>query len=86
MGRVFCTRQVPSLDGKKMLLVQPLDWETGEPSGEILAAVDAVGAGAGEKVYWVAAREAAVAFTDVPPIDAAVVGIIDGSQIRDFRK
>ena len=32
-----------------------------------------------------ASREAAVAFPDVPPIDAAVVGIVDGHQVRDFR-
>lgn len=85
IGRVFCTRQVPQMDGKKMLLLQPLAWEDGEPSGDPLVALDAVGAGAGERVFWVAAREAAVAFADLPPVDAAVVGIIEGCQVRDFR-
>lgn len=85
VGRVFCTRQVPTLDGKKYLLIQPLDWDGEAPAGDTLVALDAVGSGSSEKVYYVAAREAAVAFPDVPPIDAAIVGIVEGSQIRDFR-
>lgn len=86
VGRVFCTRQYPTLDGKKLLLVQPLAWEDGEERGGPVVAADAAGAGASEFVYWVAAREAAVAFPDVPPIDAAVVGIVEGHQARSFRE
>lgn len=85
VGRVFCSRQDAAMDGKKLLLIQPLRWEDRVPSGELLVAADAVGAGASEKVFWVASREAAVAFPDVPPIDAAVVGIVDGSSTREFR-
>lgn len=85
VGRVFCSRQEPSIDGKKLLLIQPLRWEDSTPVGDPIVAADAVGAGASEKVYFVAAREAAVAFKDVPPIDAAVVGIIEGHQARGFR-
>jgi len=85
VGRVFCTRQDPSIAGKRLLIVQPLSWETGEPNGDPLVAVDVVGTGASEKVYFVAAREAAVAFKDVPPVDAAIVGIVEGHQVRDFR-
>lgn len=85
VGRVFCTRQVESLEGKKMLLIQPLAWEDESPRGDPIVALDAVGAGASEKVYFVAAREAAVAFPDLPPADAAIVGIVEGHQARDFR-
>ncbi|HAH05335.1 MAG TPA: ethanolamine utilization protein EutN [Elusimicrobia bacterium] len=86
VGRVFCTRQYESLDGKRLLLIQPRDWETGEDKGDPLVACEVVGAGASEDVVWVAAREAAVAFPDVPPIDAAVVGIVEGRVAKDFRK
>lgn len=86
VGRVFCSRQERSIDGKRLLLIEPLDWETGKPSGDPLVAVDTVGSGASEEVYFVAAREAAVAFPDAPPVDAAVVGIVEGRQVRDFRK
>jgi len=85
IGRVFCARQEPAIEGKTLLLVQPLRWEDESPLGDPIVAADAVGAGASEKVFWVASREAAVAFADVPPIDAAVVGIVDGHQTRNFR-
>ncbi len=86
LGRVFCTRQDPAIDKKTLLLIQPLRWEDESPLGDPIVAADAVGAGASEKVFWVASREAAVAFKDVPPVDAAIVGIVDGHQVREFRK
>ena len=43
VGRVFCTRQYPTLDRKKLLLIQPLAWEDGRKRGEPLVALDAVG-------------------------------------------
>ncbi|MFA5138643.1 MAG: EutN/CcmL family microcompartment protein [Elusimicrobiota bacterium] len=86
VGRVFSTRQVPTLGGKKLLLIQPLAWEDGKERGDPIVAADACGSGSSEFVYWVAARDAAVAFPDLPPVDAAVVGIIEGHQVRDFRK
>lgn len=90
VGRVFCSRQEPVIAGKNLLLIQPLKWEDESPVGDPIVAADAVGAGSSEKIFWVAAREAAVAFAgrdmeDVPPIDAAVVGIVDGHQVKDFR-
>lgn len=82
VGRVFCARQDPGGDNKTLLLIQPLRWEDESASGAPIAAADAVGAGAGEKVFWVASRDAAVAFPDAPPVDAAVVGIVDGYRIE----
>ncbi|MEK7232621.1 MAG: EutN/CcmL family microcompartment protein [Elusimicrobiota bacterium] len=86
IGRVFCSRQEPGLDGKTMLLIQPLRWEDESPVGDPIVAADAVGAGSSEKVFWVASRDAAVAFKDTPPVDAAVVGIVDGHQVKNFRE
>ena len=92
IGRVFCSRQCCGMASKTMLLIQPLDWETDAPSGEPLVAGDTVGAGAGETVFFVASREAIAAFegwegetaakSELPPVDAAIVGIIDGKNIR----
>ena len=70
------------MGGKKLLLLQPTDWRK-QPQGDPLVAVDAVGAGAGEFVFYVSAREAAMAFEDLPPVDAAVLGIIDGVQLLE---
>ena len=86
VGRVFCARQDPGIEKKTLLLIQPLRWEDETPAGDPIVAADAVGAGASEKVFWVASRDAAVAFQDAPPVDAAVVGIVDGHQVREFRK
>ncbi len=85
IGRVFCTRQYETLAGKKLLLIQPLKWEDGSETGDPLVAVDACGSGSSELVYWVASREAAVAFEDLPPVDAAIIGIVEGHQVADFR-
>ena len=85
VGRVFCTQQYPTLEGLKLLLIQPMDWETKEDRGGPIVAADACGSGSSEFVYWVASREAAVAFKAVPPIDAAVIGIIEGHEVREFR-
>lgn len=92
IGRVFCCAQCGAIDAKTLLLIEPLSWETGRASGAPLVAADCVGAGAGETVFYVQSREAAVAFEGwngpasaggepLPPVDAAVVGIIDGQQI-----
>ena len=85
VGRVFCAVQEPSVDGQRLLLIQPLDWETEKPDGDPIVAMDAVGSGSSEKVYFVASREAAVAIPGLPPTDAAVVGIVEGYQVKDFR-
>jgi ethanolamine utilization protein EutN len=92
IGRVFCSRQCCGMGAKTLLLIQPLDWETDKPSGDPLVAGDTVGAGAGETVFFVASREAIVAFegwegetaakADPPPVDAAIVGIIDGKKLN----
>ncbi|MFA6316746.1 MAG: EutN/CcmL family microcompartment protein [Elusimicrobiota bacterium] len=81
VGRVYCARQTPCADGKTFLLIEPLRWEDSQPSGTPLVAADAVGAGASEKVFWVASRDAGFAFDDAPCVDAAVVGIVDGVHI-----
>ena len=85
IGRVFCSRQEATIDGKKLLLIQPLRWEDESPLGDRIVAADAAGAGSSEKVFWVASRDAVVAFKDAPPVDAAVVGIVEGHQARGFR-
>ncbi|MEK7744187.1 MAG: EutN/CcmL family microcompartment protein [Elusimicrobiota bacterium] len=86
VGRVFCTRKVDSLEGKRLLLIEPLDWESRAPCGDPLVAADITGSGSSEPVMWVAARDAAVAFPDNPPVDATVVAVVEGHQVKDFRK
>ena len=71
IGRVFCARQCCNMDSKRLLLIQPLVWDNGEPSGDPIVAADCAGAGAGEKVFFVQSREAIAAFADCEPENSA---------------
>jgi microcompartment protein CcmK/EutM len=77
IGDVIATRKEESLTGIKLLVVQPLTPQR-EHAGRPLVAVDAVGAGVGEEVFFVRGKEASFPFYPVePPVDAAIVGIVD---------
>jgi ethanolamine utilization protein EutN len=77
IGDVVATRKDPSLIGLKLLIVQPLT-PNREPAGRPLVAVDSVGAGVGEEVYFVRGKEASFPFYPAePPVDAGIVGIVD---------
>ena len=85
IGRVWATAKIEQLEGRKMLLVQPIDAE-GRDTGSVLIAADAVGAGAGETIYWCRGREAALAFLpDEVGTDATVVGIVDQIHLQRAR-
>jgi microcompartment protein CcmK/EutM len=77
IGRVWATAKIDQFIGRALLLIQPLD-AAGRDTGSVLVATDAVGAGAGETIYWCRGREAALAFLpDEVGSDATVVGIVD---------
>ncbi len=77
VGTVVATRKDENLSGMKLLLVQPLTPEQ-QPAGRPLVAVDAVGAGVGENVFFVRGKEASFPFyPSEPPVDAGIVGIVD---------
>ncbi|UCF79754.1 MAG: EutN/CcmL family microcompartment protein [Candidatus Eiseniibacteriota bacterium] len=77
IGTVVATAKVPSLEGHRLLVVQPLD-EEGRDSGSPLVAVDTVSAAPGQVVFFVRGREAASSLPEkFTPCDAAIVGIPD---------
>jgi microcompartment protein CcmK/EutM len=77
IGDVVATRKDPGFEGRTLLLVQPLSAD-GTPAGRPVVAVDSVGAGVGEHVFFVRGKEASFPFhpTEVPA-DAGIVGIVD---------
>jgi microcompartment protein CcmK/EutM len=76
-GTVVCTRKDPGLADTTLLVIQPLNTDR-SPSGRPLVAVDSVGAGPGEDVFYVRGREAALPFLPREvPTDAAIVAIVD---------
>jgi ethanolamine utilization protein EutN len=77
MGEVVATIKDTNLVGSTLLIVQPLAAD-GSAFGRMLVAMDSVGAGVGEEVFFVRGREAAFPFYPAePPIDATIVGIVD---------
>ena len=82
IGDVVATQKVPSHEGRKILVVQPLNLD-GSDRGEPILALDAVDAGIGDRVLL--AMEGFSAMTAVgrpnSPIDAAVIGVIDDVEL-----
>jgi ethanolamine utilization protein EutN len=77
IGDVVATRKDENLTGVKLLVLQPLAAD-GSAVGRTLVAVDSVGAGVGETVFFVRGREASFPFHPVEvPADAGIVGIVD---------
>jgi microcompartment protein CcmK/EutM len=77
IGDVVVTRKDENLAGISLLVLQPIAAD-GSNVGRTLVAVDAMGAGVGETVFFVRGKEASFPFfpTEVPA-DAGVVGIVD---------
>ena len=77
IGEVVATIKDTNLSGGTLLVLQPLA-ASGDAAGRTLVALDSVGAGVGEHVFFVRGREAAFPFYPAePPTDAAIVGIVD---------
>lgn len=83
IGNVVCSMQNRVLDGKKILIVQPLGRDQ-KPAGKPVIALDSVGAGAGETVYWARGREASFPwFPAEVPTECTIVGIVDRVGVKD---
>jgi ethanolamine utilization protein EutN len=82
IGNVVATQKHASHEGKKILLIQPLDLDD-QPMGDVVVALDAVDAGIGDRVL--AVQEGFSAMTSVghteSPIDAAVIGVVDTVEL-----
>jgi microcompartment protein CcmK/EutM len=82
IGEIVATQKHPSHDGRKVLVVQPLNLD-GSDRGDAVVALDAVDAGVGDRVLL--ATEGYSAMTSVgrpqSPIDMAVIGFIDQIEI-----
>ncbi len=84
IGTVVSTQKNRKLEGAKLLLVQPLTLE-GEARGVALLAIDAVGAGIGERVLVVIEGKAAgdALGKKAAAVDAAIVGIVDRVDVTN---
>jgi len=77
IGNVVASVKDSNLDGHTMLMLQPIAPDR-TAFGRPVVALDSVGAGVGEFVFFVRGREASFPFLPgEPPADACVVGIVD---------
>ena len=78
IGDVVVTQKHPSHEGRKALLVQPLNLD-GSDRGDAVVALDSADAGVGDRVLLVMEGFSAMTAVGRPesPIDMAVIGVID---------
>ena len=80
IGNVVATVKNDSLEGRKLLIVQSLNAEL-KPQGHPLVALDAIGAGVGELVFWCRGKEASFPFRrEDTPTDCTIIGIVDSDK------
>ena len=83
MGTVVSTVKHYKMEGRKLLVVQPLDLQ-GKPKGRRLLTIDSVDAGVGDRVLVVLeGRAAGMALgRSAGPVDAAIVGVVDSVDLQ----
>jgi ethanolamine utilization protein EutN len=81
-GVVVATHKHYKLEGRKLLLVQPLDLQD-KPRGCVVLAVDGVDAGEGDRVLVVQEGKSASMVSEraESPLDAAVVAVVDAVDL-----
>jgi microcompartment protein CcmK/EutM len=80
IGKVVSTIKNNALVGRKLLLIQVLDQNLAA-TGKPLVAIDSVGAGTGDLVFWCRGKEASFPFEGSEvPTDCTIVGIVDSES------
>jgi len=84
VGDVVATQKSHSHEGRKILMVQPLNLD-GTDRGDVVLALDAVDAGIGEQVLVVQEGWSAMTAAGRPnaPIDMTVIGVIDHIDLAE---
>ena len=77
IGNVWATQKYEAVKNFKLMFVQPVNAEN-EELGDPIIAVDTVGAGPGETIFYITASEAVIPLpVEMAPVDASIVGIVD---------
>ena len=82
VGRVVSTMKDSNLAAQRLLIVQPLKPDL-TPTGKRAVMLDAVGAGAGELIYWCRGKESSFPFLPAEvPSDSTIVGFVDSLHLK----
>ena len=83
VGNVVATRKDPRLEGRKLLVIQPVSPAGEAKAGSYLVAIDTVGAGAQDTILAVSGSSARMAQgMKETPVDTAIVGIVDKVDVE----
>ena len=83
VGTVVSTRKEPKIEGIKFLLLEKINPTNMLGKGDYLVAMDSVGAGLGEVVFFVAGSSSRMTTTtEGKPSDATIISIVDSIDIN----
>jgi ethanolamine utilization protein EutN len=86
IGRVVATIKQPTLTSVTLQWIQPIS-TNGDDVGKPLVAVDRIGVGPGETIYYITSREAALTLDDpFAAVDAGIVGKVDWVDVSGTRR
>jgi len=82
IGRVVATVKQDTLSAVALQWIQPMS-ATGRRTGKPIVAVDRIGSGPGEVIYYITSREAAMTLDDpFAAVDAGIVGKVDWFNVE----
>ncbi|TDK60890.1 ethanolamine utilization protein EutN [Bacillus salipaludis] len=80
-GSIWAIQKEKGMENIKLLIVQPINVEK-QPEGNVIIAMDRIGAGIGEFVIITQGTPAQKLMGEKgAPIDAAIVGIVDSLEV-----
>ena len=83
VGTVVSTMKEPKIEGIKFLLLEKIDPSNMQGMSDYIVAMDSVGAGLGEVVFYVAGSSSRMTTTtEGKPSDATIVSIVDSIDIN----
>ena len=83
VGTVVSTKKEPKIEGIKFLLLEKIDPSNMQGKNDYLVAMDSVGAGLGEIVFYVAGSSSRMtATTEGRPSDATIIYIVDSIDMQ----
>ncbi len=83
VGTVVSTSKEPRIEGIKFLLLEKIDPATMDGKEDYVVAMDSVGAGLGEIVFYVSGSSSRMTrVTEGKPSDAAIVAIVDNIDLK----
>ena len=82
VGTVVSTRKEPKIEGIKFLLLEKIDPVNLKGKNDFVVAMDSVGAGPGEIVFYVSGSSSRLtSVTEGKPSDATITAIVDNIEI-----